>query len=61
MVDEYPLFEWSPSIEINETMANYEEDIIMVYEDIPVKHKEKIVKTEMEESNEANDDLKKTY
>ena len=34
----YPFFEWSPGIEKNETMANDEEENIMVGEDIPIQH-----------------------
>ena len=43
----YPLFEWNPGIETNETMANDEEENIMFGEGIPIKHEYNLVNTEI--------------
>ena len=40
MGDGYPFFEWNPGIEINETMANDEEENIMVSEYYTIQHKD---------------------
>ena len=53
----YPLFEWSLGIEIVETMANYKEENIMVGEEIPIKHDNNLENMEIEECDEANDDV----
>ena len=59
MVDGHPLFEQAPGIEINETMANYEEENIMVRKEIPIQHEDNFVNMEIEEDNETNDDVSK--
>ena len=51
----YPFFEWSSGIEINESMEDYEEENIMIGEEIPIQHKENLVNTEIEEGGESND------
>ena len=43
----YPFFGWYPGIEINETMANYEEKNIIVNEEIPIQHEESLVNMEI--------------
>ena len=53
----YPLFDWDPGIEINETMENDEEENIMISEEIPIQHEDNLVNMEIEEDNEANDDV----
>ena len=37
----YPFFEWDPGIKTNKTMENYEEESIMVGEEIPIQHDDK--------------------
>ena len=59
MGDGYPLFEWYTGIEINETMANYKEENIMVGEEIPIKHEDNLENMEIWEGYEANDDVNK--
>ena len=53
----YPLFEWYPNISINETMENYEEENIMVGEEILFQHEDNLVNMEIDEGDESNDVL----
>ena len=53
----YPLFEWASGIEINETIANDEEENIMVGEKISIQYEYNLENMEIEESDEANDDV----
>ena len=38
-------------------MENYEEENVMVGEEIPIQHKDYLVNMEIEEVDEANDDV----
>ena len=53
----YPLFKWAPEIQINKTMENDEEENIIVGEEIPIQHEDNLVNMEIEEGDEANDDV----
>ena len=44
MEDGYPFFEWAICIEINENIANYEEENITVDKYIPIQHEDNLVK-----------------
>ena len=57
MGDGYPFFECDTVIEINETMENDEEENIMISEEIPIQHEDNLVNTEIEEGDEAKDDV----
>ena len=59
LADGYPFFEWCPGIEIHETISNYEEENIMVGEEIPIQHDNNLVNVEIEEGDEANDVVNK--
>ena len=53
----YPFFEQDPSIEANEATENDKDENIIVDEEITIQQKYKIIKMEIEEGNEANDDV----
>ena len=57
MGDRYPFFEQDPGIEINETMENYEEENIVVNEEIPIQHEDRVINMEIEEGDEEIDDV----
>ena len=57
LADGYPFFEWCPGIEIHETISNYEEENIMVGEKISIQYEYNLENMEIEESDEANDDV----
>ena len=54
---EYSFFELSLGVEINETMENDKEENIMVCEEILIQHEDNVVNMEIEEGDEANDDV----
>ena len=57
MGDVYPLSEQDPGIVTNKTMKFYEEENIMVCEEITIQHKNNLVNMEIEEGYEVNNDL----